>query len=210
LRNASKWEVKLLPDEKKIQLSYPFNRNVMTKKVNNECTYILDPMKGFMPLSGKMRVDEILMFTDDYGKPIKYKPSGSEELFEVKDSVLVGDVWMPTLIEERSWASWIEGKINLYHTKVSNISHGNVSIEDVSLIYPKGTEVVDVIKGHSYIADADGNPIVSTIQPLYDLEPTSKPPELPKKRSNIIFIAIGIFLILVTLYMLFVKRKAKK
>jgi LPXTG-motif cell wall-anchored protein len=96
----------------------------------------------------------------------------------------------------------------LWQTKVKDISFGKVSATDTDFKYPEGTDVVDAIKGVHYKTDANGEPIESTIEPLYGLDPSQvKLPEPPKRKINIVFIVAGILLIVTAIYLHFKKRK---
>jgi LPXTG-motif cell wall-anchored protein len=88
------------------------------------------------------------------------------------------------------------------------MEQGKVTKGDVTMKFPIGTEVTDAIQGISYKTDVDGEPIESTIQPLYGLDPSQvKLPEPPKRKINIVFIVAGSLLIITALYLYFKKRR---
>jgi hypothetical protein len=198
LKNHDHWNISLLPKEKAIHLTYPSPTKHAIKVANNERSYILDPSKGFMPLSVKTKLDEVHVDEKKWGMNCR---------LEVKESKLVDGIWMPVVFEKWEQASWVEGKINLWQTKVKDISFGKVSATDTDFKYPEGTDVVDAIKGVHYKTDANGEPIESTIEPLYGLDPSQvKLPEPPKRKINIVFLVVGISIIVIALYILFKKR----
>jgi LPXTG-motif cell wall-anchored protein len=88
------------------------------------------------------------------------------------------------------------------------IEYDKVTPNDITLLFPENTTVTDAIKGVSYKTDANGEPIESTIQPLYGLDPSQvKLPEPPKRKINIVFIVAGILFIVTALYIHFKKRR---
>jgi hypothetical protein len=204
LKNRENWNISLLPEEKIIRLTYPSPTKNAIKVANNERSYLLDPSKGFMPVSVKTKIDELL--DDDpkwFPEPRKFK---MDMRLEVKESKLVDGIWMPIAFEKWTQVSWVEGKINFFQTKVKDISFGKVSSTDTDFKYPEGTDIVDALKGVHYKTDANGEPIDSTIKPLHGLDPSQvKLPEPPKRNINIVFIVAGILLIVTALYLQFKK-----
>jgi hypothetical protein len=208
LRQRENWNISLVPEDKIIRLTYPPSTKHAIKVANNERSYILDPSKGFIPLSVKTKIDEVL---DDapkwFPEPRKFE---MDIRLKVKESKLIDDIWMPIVFEIWERVSWIEGKINFFQMKVKDISFSKVSATDTDFKYPEGTDVVDAIKGVHYKTDANGEPIESTIEPLYGLDPSQvKLPEPPKRKINIVFIVAGILLIVTALYLQFRKRRNK-
>jgi hypothetical protein len=94
---------------------------------------------------------------------------------------------------------------------VTDITHGQVTMADMHLEFPEGTAVVDAINGIFYKTDASDNAIESTIEPLYDVDPSQvKMPPPPKEKYtiiNYILMTIGIVMILWALYTMIQKRR---
>lgn len=106
-------------------------------------TFLLDPAKGFLPVHGMARWDEVRRGG---------KTSWRTEEFFVEAAELVGDVWMPTQLKEVIGASTGgDGKVNVYDIKVSKIEAGTVTAEDIEVPFPMGMDVVDTIKGETYV-----------------------------------------------------------
>ncbi|MDR2440014.1 MAG: LPXTG cell wall anchor domain-containing protein, partial [Planctomycetaceae bacterium] len=166
-----------------------------------EITLFLDPNKYFIPVQGTLRGDVLL----EDGRKI-----WREETFEVEESKLINDIWMPFQLTIRVRTSIRPDFISVTNIVITEMEQGKVTKKDVTFHFPEGTEVTDAIKGVSYKTDANGKPIESTIQPLYGLDPSHvKLPEPPKRKINIVFIVAGILLIVTALYLQFRKRRNK-
>lgn len=198
LKNKSSWTIILLPDEKKIKIEYPFSSGFEVKESKGTKVLTLDPEKDFLPVSIRSRFDE----TQSNGQKFWV-----EKNLQVENSKIIDGEWMPTAFTEESAASWVEGKINVFRVKIEEIKHGKVSDSDVALKFSEGTEVVDAINGIAYKTDASGNPIQSTIEPLYGLDPSQMKMPQPKNKTRPILIVVGLFMIIAALYMQFQKRK---
>jgi thiol-disulfide isomerase/thioredoxin len=119
---------------------------------------ILDPRKGFLPIEGMAhlevpRSDGSLIWR-------------SEEFF-VEASRLVGDVWMPTKLKEQIRASSTgPDHIAVWETEVTKIGAGTVTADDLIVLLPEGTEVVDALQGMSFVVGPGGDR--SKLRPLLD------------------------------------------
>jgi len=202
IENESRWVIVSLSEEGKIQLSFEFEpKDVFVGGGDTgKRTLVLDPDKNFMPVRGVMRRTATLEDGELFWR---------EESFYVEESQLVAHVWMPTKLKYVSQQSRPVAltDFNIRRSNISEISHGNVTKADVTLQFSEGTEVVDVLKGISYKTDARGNPIQSTIEPLYGLDPSQvKMPEPPKSKINLMLMTVGILMIIIGLYLAIVKR----
>jgi len=206
IENESGWVIACLSEEGKIQLSFEFEPKgaFWEGDSTGKRTLVLAPDKSFMPVMGLMRRTTKLDDGELFWK---------EESFYVEESQLVAHVWMPTKLKyvARQSSPEILTDFDIKRSNISEISHGNVTRADVTLTFSEGTEVVDVINGISYKTDARGEPILSTIVPLYDLDPSHanmQLPEPPDRTINWVLIVIGIVLIILGLYIYFRKRYA--
>jgi len=133
-----------------------------------------------------------------------------ERSFFVEESQLVSHVWMPTTLKTIAQSSALGDVFSTRKVKISDMSHGTVTESDVSLTFPEGTEVTDAIEGISYKTDASGNAIPSTMEYLYDFDPSHAAMPLPESKDrtvNYVLIVIGIVLILIALYMMLHQRR---
>jgi len=100
--------------------------------------------------------------------------------------------------------------INIHTLQITDVEFGTVKQSDVEIVFPEGTEVVDAINGTFYKTDARGNPIESTMEYLYDFDPSHAAVPLPEPESrtvNYVLMVIGIVLILIALYMMLHQRR---
>jgi len=200
LENEAQWDIVCLMEEGRVRLSYKFDFKLGGEAMDNfgETALLLDPDKGFMPISGMTR------FTSKLGNG---RELWTEESFYVEESQAVAHVWMPTRLKAVTHSVALPDKFSIRKVNVTDIKHGSVTRADVSLKFPEGTEVTDAINGIAYKTDARGNPIQSTIEPLYGLDPSQvKMPEPPKSKINLMLMTIGILMIIIGLYLAIVKR----
>ena len=202
LEYKSGWNIVCLSEESKVQLSFDFEPKDLFFKDGGtgKRTLLLDPDKNFMPVRGELRYDK--KFFD--GRLFWH-----EDSFYVEESLMVGHVWMPTKLKFVTQLSHPDDNFNIKKVIVTDISHGTVTKADVTLKFPEGTEVVDAINGISYKTDARGNPIESTIEPLYDFDPSHSSmqlPEPPDRTLNWVLMVVGIVMIIVGLYIHLKKR----
>jgi hypothetical protein len=98
LKKRENWNISLVPEDKVICLTCPCPTKNAIIESKNEHYFILDPLKGFMPLSVKTKIDEIL---DDNPKWFpenrKFK---MDKWLEVKESKLVDGIWMRRLLSK--------------------------------------------------------------------------------------------------------------
>jgi beta-lactamase regulating signal transducer with metallopeptidase domain len=113
-------------------------------------TFLLDPRKGFLPVHCESHYDDPP--TQDH------PPMWRDEKFDVEESRLVGDVWMPIKIREEVAASSVPNMISVTQWKVTRIEHGTVKPADLVVPFTEGMHVDDTVLGISYTADAQGRP----------------------------------------------------
>jgi hypothetical protein len=201
LEHQDEWNIVVPFEESKIQISVDFISKIKPSSntcTNGEITIVIDPAKDYMPIRGSIRGELPL--------PDGRRPWWKEN-FTVKESVLKDGIWMPVSLENvagrASSRDSLPKTFSVKEVKITELEHGNVTQSDVTVTFSEGTEVVDAINGISHKTDANGEPIESTIQPLYGLDPSHiKLPEPPKRKINIVFIIAGILLIATALYIL--------
>ncbi|GHT23047.1 hypothetical protein FACS189419_06460 [Planctomycetales bacterium] len=205
---ANDWKIQLLSEQQMIQLDIQFIAHISDDlKFPGKATFILDYQKGFMPIKGKS-------YNEGFFSPKRAErgdKSWQDRNFTVEKSVLVGSIWMPTHLQEEQTSSVIPGFCNIFKMEISDIEFGTVTKKDVEIQFPEGAEIVDAIEGVFYKTDANGKPIETTIEPLYELDPQSVA-EIPEKKypvANYIFIGAGLLLIGVALYLIYKERKGK-
>ena len=109
-----------------------------------ETRLVLDPKKGFLPI-------------ETHGRWEKGDQWRIQEYY-VLESKLVGDVWMPTKLQEIRRASLLRpDEATVYNMTVLSIEQG-VTPEDLVLDFPPGAEVLDAIKGVFYVVGPNGEP----------------------------------------------------
>jgi hypothetical protein len=199
LEHRDKWIIETNKDSRLVRLTTIYPPHLKYKQYEGKRRLLLDPMKGFMPVDGEFTWHS----ADDNG----YE-NWEEGCFIVEDSKLVGNVWMPTLMIKYFRTKVTAHKFTLIKMKITDIEHGQVTNEDIVFKFPEDTRVVDAIQGVSYKTDANGEPIESTIQPLYGLDPSQvKLPEKKLGKANYVLIVIGLLLILTAIYLMFHKNK---
>ncbi len=200
------WEIIAPFQESKVQLVAPYDAGKKYKTAitnTGKITLVLDPSKNYMPESGIIRGDVTLQ---NGGTPWR------EEKFEVQESLLCGDVWMPTLIKTslRTSASRT-GQFSVDTIRITEIDQGSVAKSDVTVKFPEGAEITDAVDGIAYDIDAQGNPVEATIQPLYGLDPSkvNLPPSKVASRARPVFIIAGLLLIGFALWKMYYDRKKR-
>lgn len=118
-------------------------------KSGGQRVFLLDPNKGFLPIRGDSRWDA--------------PPSGGHdnwriERFTVEESQLVGDVWLPVRITEQLAGSPAPDNFTVLEMTVSRLEYGRVTPADLVVPFTEDMQVVDAIKGVTYVTDSDGNP----------------------------------------------------
>jgi hypothetical protein len=113
-------------------------------QIDGEHRLHLDPLRGFMPVRTFARWEDA---THDW----------RSNAWHVLESRLVGEVWMPTRLQEVRRGSRLDpGTASCYQITVSSIEQGRVVPEDLYLEFPRGTEVVDAIRGVGYVVGPHG------------------------------------------------------
>lgn len=136
------------PVEKdKVRLTVPWQPSYSDRPLGRR-EFWLDPRKGFLPIKGRARWE--LRTAKD--------PEWRIEEFIVGASKLVGNVWMPTELQEVISASTARpGIANVWSMKVENIESGNVTPQDIEVPFPEGAMVVDAIEGVGYYLGKNGD-----------------------------------------------------
>ena len=108
--------------------------------------FILDPQKGFLPIRFDARFD--IPATKDRER------FWYEVKFEVQESRLVDNVWMP--VKMRSQSLSYKDVLVIQETRVLRTESGSVKPADLVLPFTKGMRVADVILGITYTVDSQG------------------------------------------------------
>jgi hypothetical protein len=200
------WNLVVPFEENKIQLTISFipKSKVASITGEGEIMLVLDPEKHFMPVRGHIQGN--MIFPDG-------KTPWWEDVFTVKESKFFDSIWMPIVLETRTSYSISKTikpeKFSISTITIKEMEQGKVTKGDVTMKFPESTEVTDAINGISYKTDVNGNPIESTIQPLYGLDPSKV--KLPEKKhsktANYALIVTGLLLIVIALYLMFKKNK---
>lgn len=158
-------------------------------------SYVLDPRKGFMPVSAKGTWDDRKEDEDPSVPPQRWRI----EEFIVTDSKCVGDVWMPLKLREVITASTAEKNVaNVYDTTIHEIEHGNVTAQDLIVEFGDKTYVADETKSVEYVADSNGKPREGTLKPLY-----TKAPAPPATKPGTFSFLIGTNIVAIALFVIF-------
>ena len=142
--NYDNWQIRVLPDafvELQCNWKLPLNKDVVGK-----VSYVLDPLKGFLPSScnGLWKDAKGANYFKQY-----------EVRFIVDESKLVNEVWMPTKLRDAICPNGEKAKGNLFITKVNRVEIGRTTESDLQLSFPPGTEVQDRLKGVVFTAGAN-------------------------------------------------------
>ncbi len=149
LEHQNEFEITMPTDGNLIQLSFPWKPS-WAQQPGGKRVYLLDPKKDFLPVRCDSRHDD---------PPTANHHMWRIENFAVEDSRLVGDVWMPIKLTESTAASPVPDRFTVSQVTVSRIECGAVKLADLFIPFPEGTRVVaDVIKGATYVVDAQGHP----------------------------------------------------
>jgi hypothetical protein len=142
-------------EQDKVRLTIPW-QPVWSGKPIGTRQFILDPGKGFLPIRGTA----YCKLEETGGEPM-----WRSEDFSVGASRSVRDVWMPTNLKELIRASSTgEDHIVVWETDVTKIESGTVTATDLAVPFLAGTEVVDAIRGVSYVVGPGGEQ--AKLQPL--------------------------------------------
>ncbi|MDR0608481.1 MAG: hypothetical protein LBG58_00035, partial [Planctomycetaceae bacterium] len=167
LEHLDEWNIVVPFEDNKIQISVNFIPK--SKKSPNltgkgNISIVLDPEKNYMPVRGNIRGE--LVFPD--GRT----PWWTVEFIVQQSELKNNDIWMPVLLKTIASGSAQSHTVTVATIKITEMEQGKVTKSDVTFQFPEGTEVTDAIKGVSYKTDTNGEPIESTIQPLYGLDPS--------------------------------------
>jgi beta-lactamase regulating signal transducer with metallopeptidase domain len=169
LEHQAEFEITAPAAGDKVQLSFPWKPE-WAETAGGKRVYLLDPRKGFLPVSCDSRYDD---------PPTKMQPSWREEKFMVEESRLVGDVWMPIKLTEMVATSSAPGSVSMVEIKVLRIEGGTVRPADIVVQFTEGMEVIDTIVAVRYVADARGKP-AGPVKPAPGWK--SQPPETWPRR----------------------------
>lgn len=120
-------------------------------KSTTQYTYLLDPRKGYS-------ITRLAYKWDRFPAPNNHQYDYRDT--SVEESKEFGGIWLPTKLSMLMTSSHVPGQGTLYSFTVSDLSLGTVTSNDLAVDFPKGSEVLDDIKGVTYI---EGEP--NTEQP---------------------------------------------
>jgi thiol-disulfide isomerase/thioredoxin len=151
------WKIVAPVNQDKVSLTFPWQPPWSNEPLGTR-ELILDPGKGFLPIQGTAHLE-----TPQSNGSLLWR---SEEFF-VEASRLVGGVWMPTKLKEQVCASSTGPEhIVIWETEVTKIEAGTVTADDLIVLLPEGTEVVDALRGMSFVVGPGGDR--SRFRPLLD------------------------------------------
>ncbi len=189
-------------DQNMVRLTVPW-QTIYSLEPWGKREFTLDPSKGFLPICGKAHWE-----TNKFSGGIT---AWRTEVFVVEASKLVGDVWMPMKLKEVISGNTLRGKCNVLETKVTKIEWGTVKAQDIEFLFSPGTEVVDAIKGVTYVVGPNGEP--TNVQRIGSTRPEFASPKAPNRNKNMVSILIGTGLLIVVAMMItwkfLGKRRAK-
>jgi beta-lactamase regulating signal transducer with metallopeptidase domain len=138
-RSKDKYEIKSPLPGDKVQLTVPWH--------DNNQVFVLDPRKEFLPIA----------YEAGWSSPPTGVSEGawSKVKFEVQESRLIDNVWMPVKMLSKSLSS--QKSLVITETTVVRIESGKVKPADVMLPFSKGMRIADTMDGITYTADAQGN-----------------------------------------------------
>jgi hypothetical protein len=199
LKRNNVWTISLIPEKKLVQVSIPYEIDFELAGYQGKKSLVLDPEKGFMPIRGELYWTGVI---ENGHKLFK------DEKFTVEQSKLVNDVWMPTEIKITNKTERLQKIFSVATIKIVEMEQGKVTQAEVTPHFPEGTEVINIINGVSYKTDAHGEPIESTIEPLYGLDPSQvKLPEKKLGKANYVLFVTGLLLVVTAFYLMFRKNK---
>ena len=182
------------PEQNEVRLEIAWQPYWTTEPIGSR-QLDLDPTKGFLPVRGYARFELKRKNAD---------PMWRHEEFSVVESMLVGDVWMPSKLREVIRASSAgPDQAVVWETKVARIEAGTVTPADLEVSFPEGTEVQDAIKGVFYVVGPDKKH--SKLHPLIGFNsPGSQPPARPRPWgvpwiiivANLVLVAIVVGILL--------------
>lgn len=198
LTHRDQFTISMLDRDRLIRLAVPWQPHFSTTALGVR-EFDLDPTKGLMPVHGKARWDRTLR---------DGRTDWRTEEFFVTESKLVGDTWMPIRLRELVGGGPLGvAKISVWETVAKAIVHGNVVPADLEIVTPPGTEIVDAIKGVTYVVGQEQEPTkVESLIGTWDGRPV--PPGPGWWRVTItIAITVGV---LVALLLLLLQRRFRK
>ncbi|MDR1493674.1 MAG: hypothetical protein LBT05_13270 [Planctomycetaceae bacterium] len=183
-------EVKFEPD-------YAFNFS----SYDGTLKVILNFTKGFMPESSEIRWNAVW-------KNNNHDKFWRNEKFLVEKSVKIDDIWTPTQLTRILGSSIVPDVFTISKANIHEIEYGKVTPNDITLIFSENTAVTDAINDISYKTDANGEPIKSTIEPLYGFDPSKiQMPEEQPNRTNYILTVLGLAMMSYAAYLQIKKRR---
>jgi hypothetical protein len=196
--NKDSYVIETPVDQNMVRLKVPWITIVSPEPWGTR-EFILDPSKGFLPIRGKGRWE-----TDKFGDG---KTHWRVEEFEVGDSQLVGDVWMPLHLKEIIVSSRRANACNVLETKVTKIEWGTVKPEDLEVAFSPGMRIVDAIKGDTYVVGENGEP--TQVQPVVGREAQPLPAAPGPRRTDWTYVLIGVGLLCAVLVAVLWKLRRK-
>lgn len=137
----------VVPDgQENLVVTVPIKKEGTDARIG-ERSFWLDPNRGYLLVRMKGEIND-----GEYWR---------KESLVVESTKDLGDgIWFPTAIEEELQTSALGASvISIFETTVANVQLGAVSHDDLELVFPPNTEVIDVVKGVSYTADGNGGMI---------------------------------------------------
>lgn len=139
--HKAEFEIEAPVADGKVRLTVDF-QPYWTTRPGGKRIFLLDPEKGFLPVDGHSRWQEI-------------RVDGNQSLwrverFMVTETKRVGDVWMPVKLTEEIMGSSAPEIISTSEVEVTHIEHGKVKPKDLEIEFPPGMKILDAIKEETY------------------------------------------------------------
>ncbi|WP_417387903.1 hypothetical protein [Gimesia sp.] len=150
IKHKDDFDIQAPVANKFVQLTIDYQPD-WTRKPGGKRVFLLDPSKGFLPVSGTSHWEAM----PANGGQRQWRI----ERFVVSESKLTGDVWMPIQLREEILASSAPKTIAVHEIKVTRIEHGKVKPADLVVPFTEDMTIVDAIKGVTYVTDKAGKPV---------------------------------------------------
>ena len=134
IESKDKFKIQTMVSENKVRLTVPWK--------NSKQVFLLDPKKDFLPICFDMKNE-----TSD-GEVVY------ETKFEVQESRLVDNVWMPVKMKKSIFVK--ERLANIIETNVLRVESDSVKPSDLLLPFIEGMKITDTIESITYTANAEG------------------------------------------------------
>jgi hypothetical protein len=130
-------------------------------------------------------------------------------LTKASEAKQIDDVWIPAVFIHTHWYVKEPDKVNLLEGTVSDIELGKLTMADLDLKFPPGTEVRDDINGTRFHIGPDGSKVAALVKDASEAPSAVAPAAPPTTSSSLMPWIIGgnVVAILAVLLIYFLKRR---